>query len=169
MDIPNEQFANSYLLFCFIRGLNSEIESDIRKELKNTKLTFPSFRILWILYFHSDINMSQLTYLTQTNISNVFRQLEKLNKHDYVVIKNGADHRIKNISLSEQGKQIVTDFMRRNTKDTELQIVQLIESIPKEDLAKFIEVCSILSNKLLGEPFSTFVMKSTNDLLNTST
>jgi DNA-binding MarR family transcriptional regulator len=169
MTKSREHFANSYILYAFIRGLNFSIENDIRKVLKNNDLTFPSFRILWILYFDPNISMSALTYLAQTNISNVFRQLTKLNEDGLVMIESGSDARTKKVSLKEEGRRVVDNFIDKNTTSSDLEIVHLIDSIPKEDLSKFIELSLLMSKELVGEPFNNFITKSTIDILNKST
>ncbi|MDF0726420.1 hypothetical protein PY093_06795 [Cytobacillus sp. S13-E01] len=169
MDISREQFANSYVAFAFIRGLNFVIENDIRQVLKNNKLTFPSFRILWILYFDTNITMSDLTYLAQTNISNVFRQLIKLKEDGLVVIENGNDARTKKISLAKDGRKLVQDFIDENSRNSDLQIVQLIDRVSKEDFSKFIKVSSLLINELIGKPFSEFVTKSLTEIVSKPT
>jgi DNA-binding MarR family transcriptional regulator len=163
-----EHFANSYIFYGLIRGLNFAIENDIRKDLKSNELTFPSFRILWILYFDSNISMSSLTYITQTNISNVFRQLTKLNEDGLVTIESGEDARIRTISLTGAGRKVVDKFIYKNTTSSELEIVHLIDKITKEDLSKFIEVSLLITQELLGEPFSKFITQSTNEILNKS-
>ncbi|MGJ9386165.1 MarR family winged helix-turn-helix transcriptional regulator [Salipaludibacillus sp. CF4.18] len=169
MSLQGEEFAKSYSIFALIRGLNFVIENDIRQVLKNSELTFPGFRVLWILYFDSNISMKELTYLAQTNISNVFRQLTKLKEEGLVVIVKDHDARIKKISLTEEGTRIVQNFIEKNTNDSELQIVYLIEKISEEDFYKFIEVSSFLSNELLGKQFSEFVSKSSTEILSDST
>ncbi|GLB61829.1 MarR family winged helix-turn-helix transcriptional regulator [Cytobacillus sp. NCCP-133] len=169
MNLLNEQFHNSYLAFSFMRGLNLAIENDLRKSLKRYEISFPAFRILWILYFDSNnINMSDLTYLAQTNISNVFRQLMKLKEEGLVDIENGNDARTKEISLNESGQKLVQDFIEENTTNSNLHIVASIERISKEDFSKFIEVFALLSDELLGKQYSEFLKKSSNAILNNS-
>jgi DNA-binding MarR family transcriptional regulator len=164
MNFSREQFANSYLVYGLIRGLNFVIENDLRSILKNRELTVPSFRILWILFFDSNIRMSELTFLAQTNISNVFRQLTKLEEAGLVSIKSGDDARTRELSLTEDGRRIVQDFIDQNTRKSDLQIVHLIESIPKEDFTTFIRVASLLTNKLVGNQFNEFVTKSSTEI-----
>ncbi|WP_227937272.1 MarR family transcriptional regulator [Alkalihalobacillus deserti] len=168
MSLLRERFTEGYLVYAFIRGLNFAIESDVRKNVQNEKVTLPGFRILWILYFHSTIKMTDLTNLAQANISNVFRQLNKLKEEELVVIENGQDARTKKITLTKEGRKIVQNFIDENTSNSELQFIQLIEKIPKEDLTKLIEVSKLLSTELIGQHFTDFVMKSSTDLLNQS-
>ncbi|WP_026581407.1 MarR family winged helix-turn-helix transcriptional regulator [Bacillus sp. J33] len=169
MKLLYEQFHKSYLAFAFMRGLNMAIENDIRKALKNYEISFPAFRILWILYFDSNnINMTDLTYLAQTNISNVFRQLTKLKDEGFVEVENGNDARMKEISLTESGRKLVQDFIDENTTNSNLLIVESIEKISKEDFSKFIEVFALLSDELLGKQYSEFLEKSSNIILNKS-
>jgi DNA-binding MarR family transcriptional regulator len=169
MKLSSEQFHNSYLAFAFIRGINLVIENDIRKSLKNYELSFPAFRILWILYFDSNhINMSDLSYLAQTNISNIFRQLTKLKDEGLVIIENGNDARTKEVCLTEAGRKLVEEFIEENTTNSNLQIVESIAKISKEDFSKFIEVFILLSDELLGRQYSDFLTKSSNAILNKS-
>ena len=169
MGLPKENFTNSYIVYAFIRGLNFVIENDIRRTIKNEELTFPGFRILWILYFHTTLRMSELTFLAQTNISNVFRQLTKLKEVGLVVIENGDDARTKKIALTKDGRDIVKHFLATQTSQPELEITQFIENIPKEDLSAFIKVSTLLSNELIGPNFTNFVTKSVKDILSPST
>ncbi|WP_102348461.1 MarR family winged helix-turn-helix transcriptional regulator [Bacillus sp. Marseille-P3661] len=169
MNLSREKFAKSYAVYAFIRGLNIVIEQDIKKIIKNKELTFPGFKILWILYFDSNIRMTDLTFFAQTNISNVFRQLEKLNEDGLVVIKNGEDARSRELSLTEDGQKLVNDFLEENCNNSELQVVQLIEKIPNETISEFIEVARLLSNELIGKSFSDFIIKSSTEILNNST
>jgi DNA-binding MarR family transcriptional regulator len=164
MNKCNEQFANSYSLFALIRGLNFEIEKDIRRQVEKRKLTFPGFRILWILYFDSNLRMSDLTYLAQTNISNIFRQLIKLKESGLVVVNSGNDARTKEVALTEEGRKVVKDFIDDNVANSDLQIVHLIDKISKEDQSKLMEVLTLMSNELVGEQFSEFVVKSSSDI-----
>ncbi|RKQ34575.1 MarR family winged helix-turn-helix transcriptional regulator [Oceanobacillus halophilus] len=168
MTNSKERFAHSYLLYGLIRGLNFVIENDIRKDLKKIKMNFSSFRILWILYFYSNINISELTYLTQTNISNVTRQLTKLKEEGMVLIKIGHDARAKELSLTEDGQRVVYDFIKRNEEDSEIQLTHLVEKISENDFATFVGGLSVLSNELLGKNFNEFVKKSSAELLNKS-
>ncbi len=169
MKLSSEQFHNGYLAFAFIRGINLVIENDIRKLLKHYELSFPAFRILWILHFDSNhINMSDLSYLAQTNISNVFRQLTKLKEEGLVIIENGHDARTKEVCLTEGGRKLVQEFIEENTTNSNLQIVESIAKISKEDFSKFIEVFTLLSDELLGKQYGDFLTKSSNAILNKS-
>ncbi|MGO4889885.1 MarR family winged helix-turn-helix transcriptional regulator [Anaerobacillus sp. MEB173] len=165
MNLQKEKFAKGYSVFALIRGLNFLIENDIRKSIKNNELTFPSFRVLWIMYFDSTITMKDLSYLIQTDLSNVFRQLIKLKDIGFVTLENGEDARTKKISLTKAGRKVVQDFINQNSTGSELQIVNLIEKIPKEDFHKFIEVLTLLSNQLVGENYSEFIEKSSKELV----
>ncbi|UCZ55069.1 MarR family transcriptional regulator [Bacillus shivajii] len=169
MSSQREKFATSYLIFGLIRGLNFEIENDIRQVLKNNELTFPGFRVLWILYFDPNISMKELTFLAQTNISNVFRQLMKLKEDELVIIENDDDARIKKLSLTEEGKNIVQHFITINTTDSILQIMHVIDKIPKQDLQTFVEVSSFLSDELIGKKFGEFITKSSSDIISEPT
>ncbi|MFC0472153.1 MarR family winged helix-turn-helix transcriptional regulator [Halalkalibacter kiskunsagensis] len=162
MTQSKDLFAKSYLAFAFIRGLNFAIENDIKKQLD--QVSFPSFRILWILYFDPNITMTELTYLAQTNISNVFRQLTKLKDEGFVYINNGNDARTKELTLTEKGHKFVHNFIKENNAHPHLQITNLLERIPADDLGTFLKVASLLSSELIGKPFSDWATKSANDM-----
>ncbi|KHF39405.1 MarR family winged helix-turn-helix transcriptional regulator [Halalkalibacter okhensis] len=164
MSVQRDQLANGYALFALIRGLNFEMEKDIRRQIEKKKLTFPGFRILWILYFDSNLRMSDLTYLAQTNISNVFRQLTKLKESGLVVINSGNDARTKEVTLTTKGQKVVGEFINQNADNSEIEFIHLIAKISKEDLTKIMEVLSDLSQELVGKDFSEFVCKSASDI-----
>ncbi len=160
-----ERFAKSYETHGYIRALNSALENDLIRILKKYGITFPSFRTLWILYFDTEMTMSDLTYIAQTNISNAFRQLTKLNEDGLVQIESGKDSRTKILSITESGRKIIQEFIDEHVKSSDLQIVSILEKIPEEDLAKFIEVASFLSTELIGETYTQWIKKSKNMLL----
>ena len=160
MRSSESKFNNSYLLYTFIRGINFEIEQDIRNTLKKSNFSFPSFRILWILYFQNDMTMSDLAHIAQTNISNIFRQLIKLKDEGFVLIENGADARMKNVKLTVSGKEMVNNFIQENQRHSELKIVETIEKISEEELKVALKVVALLSSELVGDKFTSFIMKS---------
>jgi DNA-binding MarR family transcriptional regulator len=164
MRYSGEQLSKGYSAYAYLRGLNFSIENNIKQIIKNKELTFPGFRILWILYFDSNIRMSDLTYLAQANISNIFRQLVKLQEAGVVIIENGEDARTKEIALTEEGRQLVQDFIEQQSKKPDIHIVQMIENIPKEDYLTFIKVASLLSTELIGATFTDFVTKSSSEI-----
>ncbi len=148
-----------------IKGLTFEMEKDIKKELKD-ELAFPGFRILWILYFDSNITMTDLTNITQANISNVFRQVTKLREEKLVTIECGNDARTRQVAITEKGKSIVAEFIHNHAD--QLRFVRVIDHLPKEDLAIFIKVCKNLSSELMDKRLYTFVNMSTEDILTSS-
>lgn len=147
-------FSKSYLAYACIRGLNEAIETDIKNVIKVYDSNFPKFRLLWILYFEKSMNMSELTYLAQTNMSNVYRQLTKLKEEGLVNIRNEEDARIKNLSLTEEGKKVIGDFIKQNCQTSELQIVRATEKISKEDFETFLNVAKTLTTDIVGENFA---------------
>lgn len=159
MSASRELFAKSCLVFTIIRGLNLIIEDDIRMHLKSYGLGFSSFRILWILYFGKEMTMSDLSVISQTNISNVYRQLVKLQERHLVEIKSGEDARIKEVTLTEKGQTIIQSFIDAKSASADFHVSSLLATIPKEDIEKFIEVGSILSSKLIGSRFTNFAEK----------
>ncbi|RXI96656.1 MarR family transcriptional regulator [Anaerobacillus alkaliphilus] len=164
----NELLSKSYLVYAMIRGLNFVIENDIKNQLNHEELTFPGFRNLWILYFHPNIRMTELTYLAQVNISNIFRQLTKLKEDGLVIMKNGNDARTREVSLTKEGKKIVQNFIKEHANESRLQVVQTIKKISDDDLNAFIKVASFLSTELIGSQFYEFVVRSSNEILETS-
>ncbi|WP_035662077.1 MarR family winged helix-turn-helix transcriptional regulator [Halalkalibacter akibai] len=164
MRSAESKFNNSYLLYTLIRGINFEIEQDIRNTLKKSNFSFPSFRILWILYFQNETTMTNLAHIAQTNISNIFRQLIILRDDGFVLIENAADARMKKVNLTARGKEMVSDFIRENQRQSELKIVETIDKISEEELKVVFKVASLLSSELVGDKFTSFVMKSHKDL-----
>ncbi|ARK29784.1 MarR family winged helix-turn-helix transcriptional regulator [Halalkalibacter krulwichiae] len=164
MGLDKVKFAKGYEVYALIRSLNFEIEADIRHQLEEHDITFPGFRILWILSFHSIMTMTDLAYLAQANISNVFRQLDKLKEGGLVKIVSGIDARKKEVHLTKKGRLIVQTFIDKHSASSDLRIVELVEKIPKEDLNTFIEVASYMNKALVGEPYYEFVKKSTTDI-----
>ncbi|MBD8067874.1 MarR family winged helix-turn-helix transcriptional regulator [Bacillus sp. PS06] len=167
MSSSKEWFAKSYEVYAYIRGLNFVIEEDIRQSLKSLKLTFSAFRILWILYFDSkeSITMTDLKYLVQMNISNVFRQLTKLKEEGLVEIYNGEDARTKHISLTESGRVQVLVFLNAHLDHSNLEIIKKVKEIPESDYEKFIEVARFLSSDLVGPTFTNWAKESTNKIV----
>lgn len=159
MSSGRELFAKSCLVFTIVRGLNLIIEEDIRVRIKEYGVGFSSFRILWVLYFDKEMTMSDLSDISQTNISNVYRQLLKLKENDLVDIKNGEDARIKEVSLTEKGQTLIHHFIEEKSTSPDFHVSSLLGTIPKEDMDKFIEVGSILSSELIGVKFINFAKK----------
>lgn len=153
-------FSKSYLAYACIRGLNEAIESDIKNVIKVFDSNFPKFRLLWILYFEKSMNMSELTFIAQTNMSNVFRQLTKLKEEGLVTIQNEEDARIKNITLTEDGKNIIANFINQNCQASELQIVRATEKITNKDFETFLKVAKMLTADIVGEDFANWAVKS---------
>jgi len=164
MDSSKELFAKGHLILTFIRGLFLITEDDVRQNLKNYDITLTGFRTLWILFFDEKMNMTELAYISQTNISNIYRQLTRLKDQNFVVIENGKDARIKEVSLTENGRKFVQDVLSKNVKVTNLQFISVIKRIPEDDLAKFIEIGSLLSSELIGQQFVDWAVKAANKI-----
>ncbi|WP_404332040.1 MarR family winged helix-turn-helix transcriptional regulator [Mesobacillus maritimus] len=156
MESNRELFAKSCFVFTMVRGLNLTIEEDIRLRLKDYEVGFSSFRILWILFFAEQMTMSDLSEISQTNISNVYRQLLKLKDNDLVDIKSGEDARIKEVSLTNKGQTLVHHFIDEKSTFPDFQLSSILATVPREDIDKFIQVGSILSSKLIGGNFINF-------------
>ncbi|WP_142247935.1 MarR family winged helix-turn-helix transcriptional regulator [Alkalihalobacterium alkalinitrilicum] len=165
MSSMGERFTTSYKAFACIRGLNAVIENDIIQFIKKYDLSFPSFRTLWILYFDTKLTMSDLTYLVQTNISNAFRQLTKLNEAGLVKIEAGKTTRAKELTITEEGRVIVKEFIEEHVTNSNLQIVKILEKIPEEDLSKFMEVVTLLTTELLGQTYTDWFDYSADSIL----
>lgn len=159
-----EIFAKGHLAILLIRGLYFAIENDIKDKLKIYNLTYPSFRILWILYFDKSMTMSSLAYLAQTNISNVFRQLIKLKKDGLVTVSSGIDARIKEASLTKEGREILSTIIEDQATNTDLESFPLLTTIPKEELEIFFKVAIHLCNKLIGQPYIDWTLDATNKI-----
>jgi DNA-binding MarR family transcriptional regulator len=166
MNTNKELFAKSHLVLSFIRGIFILTEDDVRKNLKKYGMTVTGFRTLWILYYEEKMNMTEHAYISQTNISNIYRQLTKLKDQNFVVIENGDDARIKEVSLTENGRKFVQDVLSKNVKATNLQFISILKTIPEDDLEKFIEVASILSSELIGKRFTDWAVKAANKIRN---
>ncbi|MDT8860122.1 transcriptional regulator [Alkalihalobacillus sp. MEB130] len=162
MNSPEEQFADGYLFYALTRGLNFQIEEDLRQAVKSYELTFPSFRLLWFLYFEDNLTMTNLTYLSQTNMSNVYRQLEKLREEGLVTIHTSRkqDTRAKKVGITKSGRTYIKNFLNEHIEKSNIKIIQALAQIPHEDFMKYIEVSSLLCNDLLGESFSNFIQNS---------
>ena len=160
MNSNKNLFSESYLAYACIRGLNEAIETDIKNIIKVYDSNFPKFRQLWILYFEKSMNMSELTFLAQTNMSNVFRQLTKLKEEGLVTIHNEEDARIKNLSLTEEGKNVIANFINENCQTSELKIVREAEKIPKDDFDTFLKVAKILTSQIVDDKFTKWVVKT---------
>jgi DNA-binding MarR family transcriptional regulator len=165
MNSSNELLAKGHLVCTFIRGIYLITESDVKENLKNYGVSFTGFRLLWILYFEKKLTMTDLAYISQTNISNIYRQLLKLSDQNLVVIVNGKDARIKETSLSETGRKFISDILSVNIKITNLHLIHLLARIPKEDLDKFIEIASILSTELIGQRYTDWAIKTANKIM----
>lgn len=169
MESYRKALAQGYFLYAFFRGLNFNVEADIRHSLREYNMPFSSFRTLWILYFDPNITMSTLTTLSQTNISNVFRQLTKLEENGFVIIKRGKDARTKEITLTEAGKKLVKMFIDEHSEHTNIKLISLIKKLPTEDLAKFMEVISWLGKELIEDPYAKLVTDSSDRIYHKST
>ncbi|KAA9023861.1 MarR family winged helix-turn-helix transcriptional regulator [Niallia endozanthoxylica] len=165
MESGKEFIAKSHLVFSFVRGLFLLLEDDLKKKIKHYGLAVPGFRILWILYFENKMNMSELSFIAQTNISNIYRQLIKLKDQHLVDIDNGEDARIREISLTVNGQQYIHDFLSKHVSATDLQIISILKKMPKEDLDKFIEVAARLSSELIGKPFTDWVTNTADKIM----
>lgn len=166
MNSSKELFAKGHLVLTFIRGLFLFAEDNVRQNTKNYGITLTAFRTLYILYFDEKMSMTELAYISQTNISNIYRQLIKLEDQNLVVIDIGKDARIKEISLTENGRKFVQNILSKNVEKTDLHFISSISNIPKEDLDKFIEVASTLSLELIGKTFTDWAIKSANKISN---
>jgi DNA-binding MarR family transcriptional regulator len=164
MNSSKELFAKGHLILTFIRGLFLITEDDVRQNLKNYGITLTGFRTLWILFYDEKMNMTELAYISQTNISNIYRQLTKLKDQNFVVIENGKDARIKEVSLTENGRKFVQDVLSKNVKVTNLQFISVIKRIPEDDLEKFIEIGSLLCSELVGQQFVDWAVKAANKI-----
>lgn len=165
MKPQHNHLADSYALYAIIRGLHCAIEMDISRNLK-TEVSFPGFKLLWLLYFNSKMSVKELTYLAQTNISNVFRQLVKLEKQGFVRMESSGDLRTKHAFLTEEGQRVVQEFIEENNEKSPLQLVALIKKLPMDDYEKFMEVAAYLCNELVGEAFHNFVDSSAEKITN---
>lgn len=165
MNTNKELFAKGHLVLSFIRGLFLRTEDDVRHNLKNYDITLTGFRTLWILFYDDKMNMSELAYISQTNISNIYRQLIKLKDQNFVVIENGEDDaRIKEVSLTEIGRKFVHDVLSKNVKVTDLQFISVLKRIPENDLEKFIDVAATLCSELIGPQFTHWAEKAANKI-----
>lgn len=165
MDSRKEIFAKGHLVLTLVRGLFLVAEDNVRQNVKNYGITHTAFRTLWILFFGEKMTMTELAYISQTNISNIYRQLIKLQEQNLVDIDNGEDARIKEVTLTETGRKFVYDIISKNVETTNVQFISLLAKIPKEDLNKFIEVASILSTELIGQPFTDWATNSANKII----
>ncbi|MDE5411787.1 MarR family winged helix-turn-helix transcriptional regulator [Alkalihalobacterium chitinilyticum] len=163
--MSKEQLAKSYEIYAYTRGLNSFIENDLAQSLKKHEISLPSFRTLWILYFEKKMTMTDLNYIAQTNFSNAFRQVTKLKEEGLIEIEIEKDSRMKLLTLTEAGRQIVRNFIEEHILQSDLQILKTIEKISQQDLSIFIKVASQLSSELIGSPYTEWVIKSTKSLL----
>jgi len=164
MSSGKELFAKGHLVLTFIRGLYLLVEDDVRQNVKNYNITHTSFRTLWILYFDESMNMTELAYISQTDISNIYRQLVKLKEQNLVLIATGKDARVKEVSLTENGREFVQDVLSKNVKVTNLSFISSLAKIPQEDLDKFIEVASILCSELIGQRFIDWAIQAANKI-----
>jgi len=162
MKSSKEAFATAHLVFTLIRGIHSLAEEDVILTLKKYNIQYPSFRILWILFFEKKMTMTELSYLALTNISNVYRQLIKLRDKNLVTIDKGKDARIKEISLTEEGRRITDEILQLNLEFTDLNFVDLLEKIPQKELDTFIKVASVISSELIGTNFTDWTIKTAN-------
>jgi DNA-binding MarR family transcriptional regulator len=164
MHTSKELFAQGHLVLTLIRGLYLLAEDDVKQNLKKIDISHTGVRILWILYFDEKMTMSELAFISQTDISNVYRQLVKLKEKNLVVINNGQDARNKETMLSENGRKFIYDIMTKNVKVTTLNIINTLKKIPGEDLETFIEVSSILCTELIGQRFTDWAIKAANKI-----
>ncbi|MDQ0253449.1 DNA-binding MarR family transcriptional regulator [Evansella vedderi] len=158
-------FAKGYYIYALIRGINFVVENDIRKSIKKYEQSFPSFRILWSLYFEPKMTMSTLTFLSQTNMSNVFRQLKKLEENGLVVVTNGKDARTREVTLTDAGSEVVKTFIKNQSHETDIDFIKKIETIPEDQLNELTHMLSCLGEDVIGKSFTDFVKKSTNYIL----
>ncbi|OLO36982.1 hypothetical protein BTR23_14655 [Alkalihalophilus pseudofirmus] len=165
MSSMGERFTMSYKAFACIRGINAVIENDIIQFIKKYDLSFPGFRTLWILYFDTKLTMSDLTYLAQTNISNAFRQLTKLDEAGLVKVEAGRTSRTKELSITEEGRCIVKEFIDEHTTHSNLKIMEVLKHLPQEDITKFINILTLVTTELLDHPYSEWVNQSADAIL----
>ncbi|MFE8699939.1 MarR family winged helix-turn-helix transcriptional regulator [Cytobacillus sp. FJAT-54145] len=165
MKQERELYAKGHLVFTFIRGLHTVIEEDIKIRLKKDHgLLYPAFKILWILSFEDKMNMSEISEITLTNISNTYRQLVKLKDMDLVTIGSNEDARIREIRLTDKGERLVQTILRDHSNRTDLNLLPFLSNIPKEDLDIFIEVLTDLSRSLLGDKYTSWALNTSEYL-----
>lgn len=167
MESSKDLFAKGHLVLTLVRGLFLVAEDNVRQNVKNYGISLTAFRALWILYFDEKMTMSELAYISQTNISNIYRQLIKLQEQNYIDIDNGKDARIKEVTLTETGRKFVNDILSKNVDSTNIHFISLLSKIPKEDLDKFIEIALILSSELIGKEFTDWAVSSANKISGT--
>ncbi|MRG87803.1 MarR family winged helix-turn-helix transcriptional regulator [Salinibacillus xinjiangensis] len=164
MKSSSKLFANSYLVYALAQGIQFSIEDDIRDSLKGKNISFPSFRLLWILTFSSHMTMSQLSCLSQTNISNVYRKLTNLKERGLVDIQSGKNARSKEITITKTGRELVHGFIDQQIQDPKLDITKVIDHIPKHELHMFLKVAKFLSDELIGKPFTEWISSSAKEI-----
>ncbi|MDZ5472860.1 hypothetical protein SM124_14095 [Bacillus sp. 31A1R] len=165
MKQEKELYSKGHLVFTFLRGLNTVIEEDIRIRLKNLYgLTYPTFKILWILSFDKKMTMSEIKEITLTNLSNTYRQLLKLSDLNIVTIGIHEDARVREISLTEKGKELVDTILNEHSHSTNLHLFSILLKIPENDLKTYIEVSTYLSKELLGKRYTDWAIRTSDYL-----
>lgn len=148
-----------------IRGIFLAAEDNVRQKAKNYGITVTSFRTLWILFFEPKMSMTELAYISQTNISNTYRQLIKLRDQNYVVIdEKEEDARIKQVELTENGRKFIEEILSRNIEASELNFISILAKIPTEQLSTFIQVASKITTELIGPKFNDWAYKAANTI-----
>ncbi|MBU9722400.1 MULTISPECIES: MarR family winged helix-turn-helix transcriptional regulator [Bacillaceae] len=166
MDSPKELFAKGYYIYALFRGLHLSIENDIKKSLCKYNISFPCFRVLWNLYFDPNITMSKISVHLQTDISNVFRQLRKLEELGMVTLKSGKDARTKDICLTDKGRSLVSNYIDDHASENHFQFTKILEEIDPEDLNKLTHITTKLGASLTGEYYTEWVSKSALNIEN---
>lgn len=89
-------------------------------------------------------------------------------KYGYITIEDGEDARIKEIRITQTGRTFIQNLMIEDGASPKLRLLSILETIPKEDIDKFIEVGSILCSELVGEKYMEWTLKTTNILMEES-
>lgn len=149
----------------FIRGIFLAVEDNVRQNVKNYGISLTSFRTLWILYFDQKMSMTELAYISQTNISNIYRQLMKLRDQNFIVIDDKEeDARIKQIELTEIGQKFVEGILSKNIEESKLSFISILAKVPTEDLNTFIKVASEVTTELIGPKFTDWANTTANKI-----
>jgi|GEM_PF-6894995 len=159
-----EKVSINHMIYSIFRGLYTSIEDDVRDKVKDFDLTISGFRILWTLYMDCKMSMTRLSYITQLNVSSVYRQVEKLEERNYVrVVIDEQDARTKDVELTEIGRKTIEDIIDHFSAT--INVTPLLEKLPEKDLEHFVRVSMFLCEELIGQDYIKWVEKTAANII----
>lgn len=134
-----------------IRSFNREYTTTLgllNREVFDTDLSFPESRVLLQIGTTNSITPKELSIKLDLDPSYASRIIKKLNKLDYLLItQSPTDARSKLISLSDKGKNIVSEL----DEDSNIQIQNLINDLNSDEQQQLYQSFNVINQLLFDK------------------